>query len=289
MRRLAHISDLHFGRHDARVVDRLHDALTALAPDLVVISGDFTQRARHRQFAEARAFLARLREAGLRVLAVPGNHDVPLYDVTRRFLSPLRRFRRYIEADPYPFACDAEVAVLGLNTARSATFSGGRVSHEQMVEMHRCFAQARRDARRILVTHHPLVELPWGESGRPLKAAGRAQPALRAALAADVHLLLAGHHHRPFSGSAAAFLAEGGSMLVVQAGTTTSTRLREHANSFNSLTIESDELTIGVEAWNGTTFASHHRERYRFDNGHWRAAPGQPSIEVDTLGGNHHA
>jgi 3',5'-cyclic AMP phosphodiesterase CpdA len=274
MRRLAHLSDLHFGRHDPAVVASLHEALTALAPDLIVISGDFTQRARHAQFAEARRFVEGLRAKALRVLAVPGNHDVPLYDIGRRFLSPLRRFRRYVEADPYPYVADEEIAALGLNTARSATISDGRVSHEQMAELRRRFAGAPPGARRILVTHHPLVELPWGEAGKPLRAAGRAKPALRAAIDAGVHLLLAGHHHRPFSGSAAAFLAEGGSMLVVQAGTTTSTRLRAHANSFNVILTDGDRLTITVEAWNGQGFAPHHSEEYICEHGRWRTAAG---------------
>ncbi len=270
MRRLAHISDLHFGRHDPQVVERLTEALVTTAPDLAVISGDFTQRARHLQFAEARTFLEGLKAAGLRTLAIPGNHDVPLYDVARRFLSPLRRFRRYIEAEPFPAYFDEQIAVLGINTARSAAVAGGRVSHEQMAEIRRRFARAPSGARRILVTHHPLVELPWGEGGGPLKAAGRAEPALRTALDAGVHLLLAGHHHRPFSGSATAFLAEGGSMLIVQSGTTTSTRLREHANSFNLITDDGETLSIAVEAWDGRGFATQESGAFRLEAGHWQ-------------------
>lgn len=269
MRRIVHLSDLHFGRHDPAVVEGLSRALKAVAPDVVVISGDFTQRARRRQFEAARAFVDDLRAGDLPVLAVPGNHDVPLYDVTRRFLRPLARFRHYIERDPYPLVADDEVAILGINTARSLTFSHGRVSHEQMEHVRRIFAGAPRSARRLLVTHHPLVELPWGKGGGALRAAGRATLALEAALEADVHLLLAGHHHRPFSGSATAFLAAGASMLVVQAGTTTSTRLREHANSFNHIEIDGDRLRIAVHAWDGRGFAAGAHEAYRFDGTRW--------------------
>ena len=269
MRRIAHLSDLHFGRHDEAVVDGLSSALKDTAPDIVVISGDFTQRARRRQFAAARDFVDGLRAAGLPVLAVPGNHDVPLYDVTRRVLRPLARFRRYIERDPYPFHADEEVAVLGINTARSLTIKDGRVSREQTARIDRIFAQAPPGARRLLVTHHPLVELPWGDGGKSLRAAGRSSFALEAALKADIHLLLAGHHHRPFSGSAAAFLAAGASMLVVQAGTTTSTRLRKHANSFNLIETEGDTLGIAVHAWDGSRFVADVHEAYRFDGERW--------------------
>jgi 3',5'-cyclic AMP phosphodiesterase CpdA len=161
------------------------------------------------------------------------------------------------------------MAVLGINTARSAAISGGRVSEEQMAAMRQRFAGVAPGARKVLVTHHPLVELPWGEDGRTLKAAGRAERALKAAVEAGVHLLLAGHHHRPFSGSAAAFLAEAGAMLVVQAGTTTSTRLREDANSFNLLTPEGPRLEVGVRAWNGTRFVAGEPRAFHCHDGHW--------------------
>src|SRR5687768_8113229 len=97
MPRLIHLSDLHFGAHDDQIVAAVEEQVNAEKPDLVVISGDFTQRARTEQFQEACRFLDRLKDAGHEVLGVPGNHDVPLYDVLRRFLSPLTRYTRYID------------------------------------------------------------------------------------------------------------------------------------------------------------------------------------------------
>ena len=132
MPRLIHLSDLHFGAHDPVLVTAVEKRLDEEAPDLVVISGDFTQRARIEQFEEAGAFLLRIRDAGHEVLAVPGNHDVPLYDVLRRFLSPLTRYKRYIDDSLCPFIALPGAAVLGINTARSLTFKNGHVSHEQM-------------------------------------------------------------------------------------------------------------------------------------------------------------
>src|SRR6266850_3541000 len=99
MRTIIHLSDLHFGRVDRRIVAPLVAAIDELAPDLVAVSGDFTQRARTREFTEARAFLETLRFPRL---VVPGNHDVPLYNVARRFLSPLGRYRRFIAEDLQP-------------------------------------------------------------------------------------------------------------------------------------------------------------------------------------------
>src|SRR3954462_10057981 len=121
MARLAHLSDLHFGAHDPRLVEAVERSMDALRPDLVVISGDFTQRARTEQFKAACRFLERVRERGHDVLAVPGNHDVPLYDALRRFLSPLTRYKRYIDEELCPLHELSGATVLGINTARSLT------------------------------------------------------------------------------------------------------------------------------------------------------------------------
>src|SRR5881397_1225608 len=163
MARLIHLSDLHFGAHDEDLVEGVDFAVDELKPDLVVISGDFTQRARTEQFKEACAFLEGLRERGHEVLGVPGNHDVPLYDVLRRFLSPLTRYRRFIDDTLCPFIELPGVAVLGINTARSLTFKEGRINKEQVEFIRETFARTASETMRILVTHHPLFALRVGE------------------------------------------------------------------------------------------------------------------------------
>src|SRR5436305_6020869 len=176
MPRLVHLSDLHFGAHDERLVDAVEWSIDRLEPDLVVISGDFTQRARTEQFREACRFLERLRERGHEVLGVPGNHDVPLYDVLRRFLSPLARYRRFIDDSLCPYVELPGAAVLGINTARSLTFKDGRINREQVDFIRKTFARTPSETVRILVTHHPLFALTVGEdSGRPI---GRQELAL---------------------------------------------------------------------------------------------------------------
>src|SRR5882757_1052378 len=160
MARLVHLSDLHFGAHDQRLVEAVEHSVQALKPDLIVISGDFTQRARTEQFKEACRFLERLRECGHEVLGVPGNHDVPLYDVLRRFMSPLTSYRRFIDDTLCPFIELPGVAVLGINTARSLTFKDGRISSEQIEFIRETFARTPSDNVRVLVTHHPLFAVP---------------------------------------------------------------------------------------------------------------------------------
>jgi len=168
MRLIAHISDLHFGRHDPRLVEALQASLAAAAPDLVAVSGDLTQRARRHEFAAARDFLDRLVAP---VIAVPGNHDVPLYNPLRRVFRPLERFRHHITAQHNPLFTDAEIAVLGINTARAAAFSNGRISHRQMDEIRALFGELPGEQFRVLVTHHPLMPplspLTAGSSGAP--------------------------------------------------------------------------------------------------------------------------
>src|SRR5690349_76070 len=178
MARLLHLSDLHFGAHDDRLVQAVEARVHDEKPDLVVISGDFTQRARTEQFKQACAFLDRLREGGHEVLGVPGNHDVPLYDVLRRFLSPLTRYQRYIDETLCPLHELPGVTVLGINTARSLTFKDGRVSQEQMRFIRDTFQRTDPTSMRVLVTHHPLFALPVGETGDVERAAGRSELAL---------------------------------------------------------------------------------------------------------------
>src|SRR4051794_29997470 len=181
MTRIVHLSDLHFGAHDERLVEAVQGEVDQLKADLVVISGDFTQRARTEQFEEACRFLEQLRDAGHDVLGVPGNHDVPLYDVLRRFLSPLARYQRYIDDTLCPLHELPGVTVLGINTARSLTFKDGRVSQEQMRFIRDTFGRTDPNSMRVLVTHHPLFALPLGETGDVERAAGRSELALDAA------------------------------------------------------------------------------------------------------------
>jgi 3',5'-cyclic AMP phosphodiesterase CpdA len=172
MARLVHLSDLHFGAHDPRLVTAVEARVDEAKADLVVISGDFTQRARTEQFQEACRFLTRLKDKGHEVLAVPGNHDVPLYDVLRRFLSPLTRYRRFIDDQLCPFHELKDAVVLGINTARSLTFKDGRINEEQVAHIREVFGKLPHDLPRILVTHHPLFALPVGDGPELGKAIG---------------------------------------------------------------------------------------------------------------------
>jgi 3',5'-cyclic AMP phosphodiesterase CpdA len=269
MTRLVHLSDLHFGAHDGRLVGAVEQALDQLKPDLVVISGDFTQRARTEQFRDACEFLGRLRESGHEVLGVPGNHDIPLYDVLRRFLSPLARYRRFVDDTLCPFVELPGVAVLGINTARSLTFKDGRISRDQVAFIRETFARTSEDVVRILVTHHPLFALEVGEQVE--RAIGRQELALDAVEESGVDMLLAGHAHHASSQDAGELVTRAGGVLVVQAGTATSTRVRHQEQSFNTIDVaHAEDVTITVNAWDGLSFEPADARRYHWQDGRWK-------------------
>jgi 3',5'-cyclic AMP phosphodiesterase CpdA len=268
MARLAHLSDLHFGAHDDRLVEALERSMDALKPDLIVISGDFTQRARTEQFSEACHFLERLRDSGHDVLGVPGNHDVPLYDVLRRFLTPLARYQRFIDGTLCPFVQLPGVAVLGINTARSLTFKNGRINKEQVDFIRDTFARTAGETVRVLVTHHPLFALTVGEQVE--RAIGRQELALDAIEESGVDMLLAGHNHHATSQDASDLVTRAGGVLVVQAGTATSTRVREQEQSFNTIRIDDGSVTVKVSGWNGSEFAPADARQYAWHEGRWR-------------------
>src|SRR5689334_4523818 len=267
MARIVHLSDLHFGAHDEHLVEAVEWQVDKLKPDLVVISGDFTQRARTEQFREACTFLEKLRESGHEVLGVPGNHDVPLYDVLRRFLSPLTRYRRYIDETLCPFIELPGVAVLGINTARSLTFKDGRISKEQVQFIRDIFSRTDPEVTRVLVTHHPLFAVQVGQEVE--RAVGRQELALDAIEEAGVDLLLAGHAHHASTHDASDLVTRSGGALVIQAGTATSTRVREQEQSFNTIDIEAGRVTVTVNAWTGEAFEPADAQPYQYRDGRW--------------------
>lgn len=270
MPRLVHLSDLHFGAHDDRLVAAVEGEVDKAAPDLVIVSGDFTQRAKTEQFQEACRFLERLREAGHEVLGVPGNHDVPLYDVLRRFMSPLTRYRRYIDETLCPFHQLPGAAVLGINTARSLTVKDGRINREQIDYVRESFARVPEGTPKVLVTHHPLFALPVDSRGALGEAIGRQELALDAINELGVDVLLAGHNHRASTHHASDLVTRAGGALVVQAGTATSIRLREEEQSFNILDVDGDTVSVALMKWTGDRYESAVPTQFRKAEGRWK-------------------
>lgn len=272
MRTLVHLSDLHFGRVQPATVEPLVAAVWQIAPDLAAVSGDLTQRARRREFEEARRFLDRLPSPQI---VVPGNHDVPLYDVWRRFLAPLGRFRRFVTSELEPYFGDAEIAVVGINTARSWTFQGGRINEEQVERLGGRLCRVGDGVTKIVVTHHPF-DIPEGYAETDL--VGRAQMAMRTLARCGADVLLAGHLHVSHTGhTATRYRLEGHSALVVQAGTATSTRERGERNSFNVLRIARPRVSVERWVFDGSAFRPEAVEHFERRAAGWeRISPKKP-------------
>ena len=260
MRTLVHLSDLHFGRVDPVVVGAVRETVQQLQPDLVAVSGDFTQRARARQFSDAREFLESLPKPQL---IVPGNHDVPLHNVFARFFNPLGGYRRHMTSDLRPQYIDHEIAVIGTDTTRSFTIGGGGIRRRELRRIREAGKEADRSAVTILVAHHPFDEPHAGATF------GRARPGAEAVeqLAAEgIDVFLTGHLHVTFAGpTAKRYNISGRSAIVVEAGTATSTRVRGEPNAFNVLRIERQAIVVEHLVWNAGTGAFAPGEVQRFE------------------------
>ena len=274
MRRLAHLSDLHFGRINPAAVDGLVRSLENARPDLIIVSGDFTQAARTEEFIAARAFLDRLPAP---TFAVPGNHDLPQWNPIERLLRPYERYRRFIAEELEPFWSDAEVGIVGMKSPQrlphNLNRAAGEISGRQLERVLARLDTLPNDLVRVVVVHHPLL-LPKVQR-HPLpshaftRGAGRA---LAAFARHQVRLVLSGHlhlsytrRHEPVSEGPptvalpapevaeirAPMVPPPSGPLIVHAATATSTRLRNEPNAYNLITIEGGRVEVEVHAWDG--------------------------------------
>lgn len=234
--KLLHISDTHFGTERDNVTEALLRLHRQLAPEVVVLSGDVTQRATRVQFAAARRFVDRLQ--GSMLLAVPGNHDVPLFNLLARFTTPLRRFRHCFGADIEPILDTPDLLLIGVNTVRPHWHKDGSVSAEQIQRVASRLRLAGSRQLRVVITHHPLeVTRAIDEPNR----ARHADEAIRAWLNAGADLLLGGHIHLPYLLALGSRYPEiGRDAWVLQAGTAVSQRVRGPVSNSVNLIVHAE-------------------------------------------------
>ena len=245
---------------NSAILPALTAAITAAKPDVVAISGDLTQRARAAEFLAARQFLDTLPKPQI---VVPGNHDVPLHDLISRWRSPLEKYRRYINEDLEPFFADDEIAVLGINTARSLTIKNGRINAKQVAKSCSRMGERADGGTRILVTHHPFDVADHQETS---DVVGRADMAMAEFARCRIDVILTGHLHTSrISSSGARYKIPGYSVLFIQAGTATSVRHRDELNAWNLIRIEKDRIAVDCLTWNEESgrFAVLRTEHYK--------------------------
>ena len=271
MRSILHISDLHFGPpHRAEVAEGVLALAAERRPDLVVVSGDLTQRAKPRQFHQARRFVDRFEVPSVEI---PGNHDVPMYRFWERFLDPYGAYRRHFNPELRGTLVDQELAIVAINTAHGWTIDNGRIRESTLD-----WVEARLDEQpptrcRVLVAHHALVPAPRFGHQEVLVGARRA---VRRLAAAGVELVLSGHKHQGWVALADEFHPFGlPPMVVAHAGTTTSSRGRGRErgrNSCNWVRVESDVITVTHLFWEPDRgrFAEESQHRFRRSAGEAR-------------------
>jgi 3',5'-cyclic AMP phosphodiesterase CpdA len=270
MRVIAHISDLHFGYNDPLPAKELKECLLKINPDVLVVSGDLVEHATDVEFQAARDFLDVL--PGPQII-VPGNHDLPFYNLWRRFTEGLEKYRRFITEDLQPAFIDDELAIVGADSAHLYPVKGGKITDSQLDDLVKLFSSFSTGLIRVLVTHHPF-DLP--EPSNPHLLIGHSRRAVTR-LAPVVDILLAGHVHVSSTGSTSTrYKLEGHAMAFVQAGTAISDRNKGESNSFNLIRTgpaESGEKQIVVDVYSWTKdkrrFECKHSTQYRLGEEGW--------------------
>lgn len=241
---LLQISDTHFGTEQPLVVEALVALAAQQRPDVVVLSGDITQRARPAQFRAAKAFVDRL---GAPVLAVPGNHDIALFDLWARLTRPYARYTKVFGTTLEPVYSSPDLLVVGVNTTRAWRHKNGEVSTAQIDRVATLLTNASPQQLRLVVVHQPAAVAQAEERSNLLRGH---HAALQVWSAAGADLVMGGHIHLPYA------LALDGlerRLWVLQAGTAVSSRTRSEApNSVNILRWGAASSAAGDQAQTGS-------------------------------------
>ena len=287
MRKIVQISDLHFGNNDPLLLPPLRRAIEGIDPDILIISGDLVEHASREEFTAACNFLNTLPKPQM---VVPGNHDLPFYNLFARATIGLSLYKKLITPDLYPKFQDEEIAIFGANTSRLWPIRGGSLSSLQLEQLATAFAAVPAERVRLLVTHHPF-DLPEGQEHHLI--VGHARRSIKR-LAPLVDILLAGHIHLSSTGSTAThYKTAGHAMTFVQAGTAVSNRDKGETNSFNYLRILTGKeggkaVVVNRFTWRKETseFYCKHSTEYRLESEGWaqkmQEVPADAEIQEET-------
>ena len=266
--RIAHLSDLHFGRTDPAQLDALAGVLADDGTEHVIVTGDLTQEGRKREFEAAGRWL---RALPMRVTAIPGNHDAPVRNLYRRFSEPWERYERYTGLEAEPVEVHDGYLFAGANSARRVRpgldWSTGALTRRQVRRVVAAF-RGRPDLVKMVGFHHPVRAIETAARAGRAVVSG-ADHVVDQLADARVDVMMTGHVHLA---RVSTVTDRGWTFVMSQAGTAVSTRLRGEAASYNVLTVGGDALTVEVQRWAGQGFATERTVRYEKGPGGWKEA-----------------
>lgn len=265
MIRLLHLSDPHFGAADPVVAEAFLKRARELAPDLTLLSGDLTMRARRCELAAARAFVDALPEPRL---VIPGNHDIPGFNHPYdRFFRPFRRYRGTFGHELEPELRLPGIHVVGLNSTRAfgfhADWSEGRIARGSLARAGRRFDKASGGLR-VLVLHHPLL----APAGHGRSVVDPLPDLLDLIGGQRIDLVLCGHFHRSHLECLGPDPSWNG--IVSQAATVCSTRLQGEPQGFHEIHADGDRIAITRHAFHAGRFTAEVTACFRRGPAGWR-------------------
>ncbi|WP_031551795.1 metallophosphoesterase family protein [Parvularcula oceani] len=250
MARIAHLSDLHFGRTDQSQLDALASALERDRTDHIIVTGDLTQEGRKREFEAAAAWFETL---PMRVTAIPGNHDAPVRNLYRRFKSPWERYERYTGLDAEPIVPGKGYIFAGANSARrirpSLDWSTGSLNRRQVARVIEAFRDHPDDIS-MVGFHHPIRAIETAAKAGKAVVSG-ADHVVDAMADAKVDVMMTGHVHLA---KVSVVTDRGWSFVMSQAGTAVSTRLRGELASYTVLELDGEEISVEIHRWGESDF-----------------------------------
>ncbi len=256
--KIIHLSDLHFGTHTSEIEKKLRNVIDIVKPEIIVVSGDFTQVGSEQEFKAAQNFLASLPQKSF---CVPGNHDISRFNLWERLLNPYKNYKKYIDDNLCPLLETDEVIIAGINSARRIlphwNWANGAISDAQLDYLEKTFS-GKNDKKKICVFHHPIHKA----QNAPLdtKVYG-ADKAMNKMAALEIDLVLTGHVHHA---SITPIGSKNNKTLYVSASTALSTRIRTQENGFNVIDITQKDIRIDTYIHDGKTFSLHEEYRHIF-------------------------
>lgn len=255
MTKIIHISDLHFGLHKEELILPFLNDVEAINPDIILISGDLTHRARRFQYQLLTNFLKKLPG---KLLIVPGNHDIPLKNIWGRLFAPFKLYKQYISDDINVAFQNKGVRILGVNSVDPYQTHNGKLSHATRDKIEQYFSSAFPGLN-LIFFHHNLDY--FEKIHKPLKNHHHFIDDLNTS---QLNIICTGHLHYANVGLIQKNSEH--SALLLHAGTLFCQRSRDYINSYFSLEMVEQECQIDWRVFNDVSFDS--RKRYMVNFAH---------------------